>query len=105
MDMRRHGTRLTQQFILNATLIALVAGTSPVAVSAEYARSKAVLRAFVKQQACPSTGLKRLPCPGYVIDHIKALACGGADDPSNLQWQTREDAKAKDRWELKECRK
>lgn len=70
----------------------------------EIHRSKAVLRAFVKQQACPSTGLRRLPCPGYVIDHIKALACGGADAVENLQWQTREDAKAKDKWELNECR-
>ena len=68
-------------------------------------RSKAALRAFVNQQACPATGKNRLPCPGYVIDHIKALACGGLDDPSNMQWQTREEAKAKDRWELKECGK
>jgi hypothetical protein len=71
----------------------------------EYHRSKKALRAFVHQQACPATGLHKLPCPGYVIDHIKALACGGADDPSNMQWQTREEAKAKDRWELKECGK
>jgi hypothetical protein len=34
-----------------------------------------------------------------VVDHIKALKRGGADDPSNMQWQTVEDAKAKDRWE------
>jgi hypothetical protein len=40
-----------------------------------------------------------------VIDHIKALACGGADAPENMQWQTREDAKAKDRWERKGCGK
>lgn len=66
-------------------------------------RSKKVLREFVKQQACPATGLHRLPCPGYVMDHIIPIACGGADDPANLQWQTREDAKAKDRWELKDC--
>jgi hypothetical protein len=38
-----------------------------------------------------------------VIDHIKPLACGGADDPSNMQWQTREEAKAKDKWERKGC--
>ena len=73
--------------------------------TAEYARSKKVLREFVKQEACPSTGLHRLPCPGYVMDHIKALACGGADSPENIQWQTREDAKAKDKWERKECGK
>jgi hypothetical protein len=41
--------------------------------------------------------------PGYVIDHIKPLACGGADEPSNMQWQTIEAAKAKDRVERVGC--
>lgn len=72
--------------------------------SAAYPRSKKALRAFVVIQVCPSTGAHRLPCPGYIIDHIKALACGGADAPANMQWQTKADAKAKDRWELNECR-
>src|SRR5262249_35140777 len=25
---------------------------------------------------------------GYVVDHIVPLACGGADVPGNMQWQT-----------------
>ena len=33
------------------------------------------------------------------VDHVKALACGGADAPSNMQWQTVADGKAKDKWE------
>jgi len=41
---------------------------------------------------------------GYVVDHIKPLACGGADEPSNMQWQTAAEAKAKDKWERKGCR-
>jgi hypothetical protein len=41
--------------------------------------------------------------PGYVIDHIVPLACGGADAPSNMQWQTVAAAKAKDKWERKGC--
>ncbi len=68
-------------------------------------RSQVVRHAFVKEQACPSTGRHRLPCPGWVIDHVIALACGGEDAVSNLQWQTTEDAKAKDKWETKGCRK
>jgi hypothetical protein len=37
--------------------------------------------------------------PGYVVDHIVLLKRGGPDDPSNMQWQTVLDAKAKDRIE------
>lgn len=35
--------------------------------------------------------------PGYVADHIVPLAKGGKDIPSNMQWQTIAEAKAKDR--------
>jgi hypothetical protein len=42
--------------------------------------------------------------PGYVVDHITPLACGGADRPSNMQWQTVADAKAKDKTERIACR-
>ena len=42
--------------------------------------------------------------PGYVIDHITPLACGGFDIPSNMQWQTKADAKAKDKTERAMCR-
>jgi hypothetical protein len=34
-----------------------------------------------------------------VIDHKRALKHGGSDSPGNMQWQTREEAKAKDRVE------
>jgi hypothetical protein len=44
-----------------------------------------------------------MDAPGYVIDHIRPLACGGADDPSNVQWQTVAAAKAKDRVERIGC--
>jgi len=37
--------------------------------------------------------------PGYVVDHIIPLKRGGCDCPSNMQWQTIQEAKAKDKWE------
>lgn len=42
--------------------------------------------------------------PGHVIDHRIPLACGGADAPSNMQWQTIAEARAKDRIERRGCR-
>jgi hypothetical protein len=42
--------------------------------------------------------------PGYVVDHIVPLECGGADSPSNMQWQTVAEAKAKDKTEAN-CRR
>ena len=38
---------------------------------------------------------------GYIIDHIVPLSKGGCDCPSNMQWQTIEDAKRKDKTERK----
>lgn len=73
--------------------------------TAKTERSHKVRHAFVKEQACPSTGRHRLPCPGYIIDHVRPLCAGGEDATFNLQWQTVEDAKAKDKEERKECRK
>jgi hypothetical protein len=41
--------------------------------------------------------------PGHVVDHRVPLACGGADAPRNMQWQTTAEAKAKDRVERRGC--
>jgi hypothetical protein len=61
-------------------------------------RSAEAKREFMRQTGYPH-GRK-----GYVVDHIKPLACGGADDPSNMQWQTVAEAKAKDKVERKGCK-
>jgi hypothetical protein len=42
--------------------------------------------------------------PGHVVDHVIPLACGGPDAPSNMQWESAAEGKAKDRWERYECR-
>jgi hypothetical protein len=62
-------------------------------------RSSAAKQAFERQHPCPSTGRTSGRCPGYVVDHIKALECGGVDAPSNMQWQTVAKGKAKDKTE------
>jgi len=63
------------------------------------ARSSSAKHAFEKTHPCPSTGKSSGACPGYVIDHVKPLERGGADGPSNMQWQTKQQAKIKDKTE------
>lgn len=85
-----------------AILIALTVQALPVAASTK--RSQTAIVEF-KKAHCLATGASKGPCKGYVIDHITALACGGADSPSNMQWQTVAEAKEKDKWERRECGK
>lgn len=44
------------------------------------------------------------PCAGWIVDHTHPLCANGDDLPSNMQWQTVEDAKTKDRNERTLCR-
>lgn len=64
-----------------------------------FKRDPAARRAFQQYNPCPSTGKRTGKCPGYVVDHIRPLKRGGPDTPDNMQWQTKEAAKAKDRIE------
>jgi hypothetical protein len=64
-------------------------------------RSESAKHEFMRLHPCPVTGRTSGKCSGYVIDHVRALAEGGLDDPSNMQWQTKEAAKAKDKTERK----
>lgn len=68
-------------------------------------RSPTPVREFKRAHPCPATAQARGPCPGYVVDHVVPLCAGGADAPGNMQWQTTEDARAKDREERAQCRK
>src|SRR6266581_1744485 len=63
------------------------------------ARSSSARHDFQRSHPCPSTGRSSGACPGYVIDHVKPLKRGGQDAPSNMQWQTKQAAKEKDKTE------
>ena len=69
-------------------------------------RSTKVINAFKKMWACPSTGLHKGACPGWAIDHVVPLACGGKDAVYNMAWMP-DDGKScpqdycKDRYERK----
>jgi hypothetical protein len=71
----------------------------PKSEAPKFTRSSVEKRAFEKANPCPSTGKTSGACSGYVVDHAVPLKRGGADSPSNMQWQTTEEAKAKDRVE------
>ncbi len=60
-------------------------------------RSETAKEGFMRQTGHPHGW------PGHVVDHRVPLACGGADAPSNMQWQTTDEAKAKDKVERKGC--
>ena len=61
--------------------------------------NSAARRAFIRLHPCPATGATTGACPGYVVDHIVPLKDGGPDLPANMQWQSVDEAKAKDRIE------
>ena len=86
--------------------LALVAGLfTIIPAEGRIHRSHQARVIFQHEHPCPATGRVTGKCPGYVIDHIEPLVCGGADAPSNMQWQTIAEAKEKDRWERKACGK
>lgn len=65
------------------------------------ARSAAVLADFKKQHPCPANQKTSGPCPGWNMDHVIPLACGGCDAVGNLQWLPTDMWHAKSLWERK----
>jgi hypothetical protein len=69
-------------------------------------RSSAAVHAFRAATLCPATHTRTQHCPGFVVDHIHALACARTeaqraqlDIPANMQYQSLADSHAKDRVE------
>ena len=88
------------------SLLSVLALSAPASsAQAKPHRSHAAKIEFQQSHPCPATGRTTGKCRGYVIDHIRPLACGGADEPHNMQWQTKAEARAKDRHERRRCRR
>lgn len=67
-------------------------------------RSSWVREKFRQVHPCPATGLRTGACPGWSVDHIVPLVCGGCDSVNNMQWlpntiKSGADDDNKDRWE------
>ena len=66
-------------------------------------RDRHMVMEFKRANPCPATGQSRGTCPGWIVDHIHPMCAGGEDAPHNMQWQTIEAAKIKDREEARQC--
>ena len=84
--------------------LSLVFASMPFASSHAAAAPARAEILFRLAHPCPATGQTSGACKGYVIDRIVPVLCGGAQDPSNMQWQTLAEAKEKDKWERIGCR-
>ena len=54
---------------------------------------------FEPSHRCSATVSTTDVCPGYVVDDIVPFKRGGPAESSNMQWQTTEEARPKDRVE------
>lgn len=79
-------------------------GDPPRAANGEIKRSSLKIAQFKKVHPCPANGKISGPCPGWAIDHVIPLVCGGCDGIGNMQWLPNQIKSAagvypKDRWE------
>ena|SRR5438552_11139817 len=70
----------------------------PRGVSPRTERSIAARQAFERQTGYANGR------PGYMVEHIVPLSCGGTDTPDNMQWLTLAEARRKNRFERARCR-
>lgn len=84
---------------LESSLEAAIAYRTQAGHHASEHSSSAVKNEFKGEHLCPAAGRSSGSWPGYVIDHVDPLECGGADASWNMQWQTAPDDKAKDQTE------
>lgn len=75
----------TREQVTPQILILAIAITSlGLTAEAGTKRSQSAKVEFKHQHPCPATGAAKGPCKGYAVDHVKPLACGGADAPGNM---------------------
>ena len=96
---------MMRQRALIALALAVASGGMSTPADARAKRNQSAKVEFKAGHPCPATGARKGPCKGYVIDHVNPLACGSADAPSNMRWQTVAEGRAKDKWERKACGK
>lgn len=94
-----------KNFALSLLLAALLASSVALPVDAKTVRSAAERAAFVRHNPCPATGLRRGTCPGWEVDHTRALCAGGPDTRENMQWLTVQAHREKTRSDRRICRK
>ena len=80
--------KLFKLLILSISLVSLYAGTADATC-----RSQSVKHKFDISQGYPNGR------PGFIVDHICALANGGLDIINNMQYQTPSASRAKDKIE------
>lgn len=85
-------------------IVALVLAGAVVLSAGAAERSRAARAEFQRHNPCPSTGRTRGPCPGYQVDHVRALCAGGTDHPSNMAWLTISQHQEKTRRDVGACR-
>jgi hypothetical protein len=93
------------RFLVNVTEPGFIAlcSVAPTTAYASQEISQVAKDDFKYSHPCPSNGNNHGSCPGFIIDHITPLSCNGADAPSNMQWQSIAEGKAKDKWERQGC--